>query len=334
MAQVITDSNATNRSGIIDWSMDRDEEGHRTYKVSHLVKAANFDESPTSILVATGLPTIGQSWNYGGDIDGFAYCLPTRSVKKAKGVKGEGPYVFWNVTSTFSTKRNSKRCQDVTIEDPLQEPDRVNGSFVKYVKEVMKDKDGNQIKTSSHEIIRGPQVEFDHNRPTVTISQNVADLELDLFAPMVDTVNDASLWGLGSRRIKLSNVSWSREIFGVCSYYYVRTFEFDVDSATFDRDVLDEGTKVLNGHWTTDQTGTGTGLASTWVLDNIDGAAPNKNNPQHFIRYKDRNGENSRLVLDGNGEPLDGNDDPVFINVQYYSESNFLLLGIPTIIDL
>lgn len=333
MAQVIQDPNFTNRRGILDWSVDRDEEGHRNYKVKHLVLADNYNEGPSQVLVAAGLPNIGAFWDYGTDLDDWAFCTPQRSVKRFTNVPQNQKFLYWEVTSNFTTNQETKRCQDESIEDPLLEPDRISGSFVKYTKEVTRDKDGNRIKTSSHEIIKGAQVEFDHNRPTVTISQNRPSLGLEEFSPMVDTVNDSTLWGLGPRKIKLSNVSWSREIFGTCDYYYVRTFEFDVDFNGFDKEALDEGTKVLNGHWSTDQTGTGTGLASTWVLDDIDGSPPNKNNPQHFIRYKDRNGENSRVVLNGNGEPLDGDDTPVFIDIQYYSESNFLSLGIPSIID-
>lgn len=328
-ALVLEDPNLTNRRGILDWSLDRDEDGHRTYTVKHLVGTTDYSDGPQTVLVASGLPNIGAFWDYGNDLDGWAFCTPQRKVQKFRGIKEGHKHAFWEVTSYFTTKRDSKRCQDESIEDPLLEPDRISGSFVKYTKEVMKDKDGNRIKTSSHELIRGPQVEFDHNRPTVTIEQNVADLGLETFSQMIDTVNDATLWGLGSRKIKLSNVSWSRQVYGTCDYYYTRSFEFDVDYNGFDREVLDEGTKVLNGHWTTDQTGTGTGLASTWVLDDIDGAAPNPDNPQHFIRYKDRNGENTRVVLDGNGQPLDGADAPVYFTIRYYSESNFLSLGIP-----
>lgn len=331
-ASVITDPNLTGRQGILDWDLDQDEDGHRTYTVTHLVGATDYSDGPAVALVASGLPNIGAYWDYGNDLDGWAFCLPTRTVKRFRNVPEQQKFFYWEVTSTFSTKRDSKRCQDGTIEDPLLEPDRISGSFVKYTQEVMKDKNGSPILTSSHEVIRGPQVEFDFNRPTVTIEQNSATLGLDTFSQMVDTVNDSTLWGLGARKIKLSNVSWSREVYGICDYYYIRRFEFDIDYNGFDKEALDEGRMVLNGHWSTDQTGTGTGLASTWVLDNIDGAAPNKNNPQHFIRYKDRNGENSRTALDGNGQPLDGNDAPVFIQIQYYQESNFLSLGVPTVL--
>ena len=61
---------------------------------------------------------------------------------------------------------------------------------------------------------------------------------------------------------------------------------------TWDRYVADEGTKVLNGHWGLP----GTPIAGRWVLDDINGSAPDPTNPNHFKRFVDRNGIGSRLV--------------------------------------
>jgi hypothetical protein len=159
---------------------------------------------------------------------------------------------------------------------------------------------------------------------------------------MVDTLNDATLWGLAARKIKLSNVSWERLLYGTCDYYYKRVFDFDIDFSTFDRDVLDEGTKVLSGQWDRD--------TGEWVLLEIEGYGgtpnPDAQRPDHFIRYKDRNDENARVILDGNGLPADSvvlraeetgtgtteteSGAAARIQVKKYEESNFLLLGIPT----
>ncbi len=297
------------------WSVGRDDEGHREYRIVHRVRASTID-GPQVVLLTPGLPLVGSPWAFDNDFDPWAMCFPFMRIETE--VRDE-PNTIWRVEQKFSTKPLF-RCQDIPIEDPLLEPADISGSFVKYTKEVTEDKDGNKIKSSSHEMIRGPQVEFDFNRSSVTISQNVSLLELDVFTPMVDTVNDAVLWGLGARQIKLSNVSWERKVLGSCGFYYTRSLEFDIDATTFDRNIVDEGTKVLSGHW--EEAG--------WTLDNIDGGAPDKTNPQHFNRYKDRNDENSRVMLDGNGEPLAVGATPIEIPLDYYGESNFLLLGIPT----
>jgi len=308
------------------WGGDRDEEGHRTFTVVHLVRTDDFDDGPQIVMNTPGLPAIGSFWNFGNDVDVWAFCYPDMNVKIHKEKEGD-PNKHWRVRQKFSTIP-LKRCQDETIEDPLLEPQKISGSFVKYTKEASQDRFGNMIKNSAHETYRGPQVEFDHNRPTVRIEQNQALLGLDTFTEIVDTVNDAPLWGLGVRKIKLSDVSWERKLYGLCNFYYTRVFDFDIDFKTFDREILDEGTKVLNGDW---PVGTGT-QTDGWILQNIAGEAPDKNNPQHFNRFKDRHGENARVILDGNGEPLLGTAtfNPYYHELEFYPESNLLLLGIPT----
>ena len=118
-----------------------------------------------------------------------------------------------------------KRCNTTSIENPLAEPQKVSGTFIKYTRELVWDKDGDLLIYSSHEPIKGGDVEFDRNRPSVRVEQNVSGLGLATFAAMVDTLNDATLWGLVARCIKLDNVSWERKLYGVCTYYYTRIFD-------------------------------------------------------------------------------------------------------------
>lgn len=313
----------TVRGGPYTKQLSRDKEGHRSYQVSHLVQTTSGLDGPQVVMNTPGLPAIGSIWNFDNDLDAWAFCLPTMMVKIHKERKGDPPN-WWKVEQTFST-RPQQRCQDESIEDPLLEPDRISGGFVKYTEEAIEDRNGERIQSSSFETLRGPQVEFDANRPTVRIGQNVASLELDVFAEMVDTVNDDTLWGLAARKVKLSNVTWQKNLYGLCNFYYTRDFEFDINFKTFDKEADDSGFKALNGKYVGDE----------WVLIDITpGNAPVNTNPQHFSQYKDRNDENTRVILNGFGEPWDGTgtDGPGKITVEKYDESNFLLLGIPTVL--
>lgn len=314
--------------GRLAWEGRRDVEGNRLYTVVHRVETTTSLDGPQVVMNAPGLPLIGSIWNFGNDIDLWAFCTPEMTVIPDQTPEGE-PSNHWVVQQTFSTVP-LERCQDFSIEDPLLEPDRVSGSFVNRTKEAEFDKDGDAILTSSHERVRGAEVEIDDARATVVIEQNVASLGLENFTPMVNTVNDDTLWNLAARKIKLSRVSWSRQVFGVCNFFYTRRFEFDIDFNGFDRAITDVGTKVLNGHWE----------ATGWTLDNINAVAPDKDRPDHFIRIPDRRGEIfDSMLLDGNGEP-NTTGTPVVIplatasggSVQFYGESDFLTLGIPTLL--
>lgn len=408
------------------WGGSRDDQGYRTYRIKWLVYASSKNDGPATVLATPGLPLPGSLWAFGNDLDIWCWCRPETEVSLHEHQEGE-PHHWWTVEQVFSNKPQSltggtdaQRCHDLQIEDPLLEPPRVSGGFKHYQDEAQIDKDGLQIHNSAWEQIKGNIVEFDAGRPTVTIEQNVAtQLEaVSLPAQYMHNVNDAPLWGLPTRTIKLSDASWSKEYYGQCTIYYKRTLIFDVMYETFDRTALDEGTKVLNGHWGSGQgsgatvfinavdgsgaitaiamgaggTGyeknctiglkvkqvNGTGgivLAKTnangvvtamtlyrggrnyfaapvvavdtvvgfgWVLDHLKQGdppaldTPDRNNPAHFKRFTDRDGNPATVILDGRGIPIGGftgdETDIGQIPIQKYTAANLLLLGIPTIL--
>lgn len=327
---------ATLLDGHVSWGLTRDKDGYRQYKIRHYVNTNDYRDGPNVVLNCPGLPAVGSVWNFDNDYDPWCYCSPETTVSIRTGVKEGQKTFYWTVDNIF-TNVPGKRCQDDSIEDPLLEPYDISGSFIKYTTEASYNYDGTRIKTSSHERITGPMVEFDANRPTVKISQNVPILDLATFAAMVDTLNSAPLWGLPARCVKLSNASWQRKIYGTCGYYFTRVFDFDIMYETFDRSVPDEGTKCLHGYWGDgDDAGT---APDDWILININGSPPDPDNPSHFSRFKDRNGENARCLLNGAGLPAQvglatGNSgDPATVDIVYYGESNFFLLDIPASLE-
>lgn len=280
--------------------MTRDKEAHREYHVKHLVRVTTLGEGPATVIQCPGLPIPGQFWVFPDDVDDWAWCRDDATVLRAPGYDKDGEnYEYWTVEQTFSTKPpDTQRCMDTQREDPLLEPPDINGGFTRYQEEAAFDRFGDPIVSSSWELLRGPQVEFDKNRPFVKIAQNVGDLQYPLLLAMKDTVNAFPLWGFRPRCIKLSDVTFERKLWGSCLVYYRRTLNFDINLETFDRDLLDEGTKALKGHW---------GANGHWILDPVDdlGTMPDPANPSHYVRFKDFSGENCRCVLDGRGLPAE-----------------------------
>ncbi len=321
---------ATVLTGEYTWSCRRDEEGHRTYSLTHRVRSTTGLDGPAEVLRTPGLPQVGSVWFFFADLDVYAWCRATADVQPE--VKGER-CLYWRVTQEFSTKpvpADKQRCQDFPVEDPLLEPQKVSGSFVKYTVEGQYDRFGFPIRTSAWELIKGPQNEWDRGRPQVVVEQNVAALDLALVTSMYETVNSVPMWGLLPRCLKLSEFTWERRFQGVCSVYYVRRFTFDVDFNTFDRDLADAGTMVIRGHWDTDRNSPTSGQ---YIVD----SGMSEDNPAHFQRYQDPKGNPGQVILDGHGRPFDedqvttgtGDDQAGVRHVEYYPESNFLLLGVP-----
>lgn len=298
--------------GPVSSKLTRDADGHRSYVVVSRVNGDPETEGPLAILTATGLPQKGDAYEFAGESDPWAFCGWEATVTRV--VEGEKSRV-WLVEQTFTTKPpDNKSCKDVQVEDPLLEPAKISGQFQKYTEEATKDRFGRPVKNSAHEQISGPQNEWDRNRPQVKIEVNVGSLLLDIVSAAVDCVNAVELWGFPPRTIKLSNFSWERKFYAQCFVYYQWVLEFDVRPEGWDRDLLDEGQKVLKGHWDS--------RSGLWVNDNVDtnGNAPDPRNPSHFIRFVDRQGNHAKVILNGQGNPYNPNPNDIVTGCTVCSE--------------
>lgn len=296
------------------WEGGVDSSGYRTYKIAFRVQGAVTD-GPFAAMSTPGLPREGDTWDFDDDFDPWAFCTAEIDVKPDL---EDEPNVGWTLTYTFTTKPNTDKgrgCNDAPVEDPLLQPAKFSGSFTKFQEESTVDRFGAPTNSSSHEQLRGPQNEWDASRSVVEVEQNVPDLQLPLLNALNDTLNQYVMWGMPPRTIKCSILPWEKKYFGTCYAYYTRKTSFELKKDGWDRNVLDEGTKVLHGHWD-DETGTDPG----WVLDDIGGSPPDPDNPQHFDRAKDRNGENIKVVLNGSGSPVGAHETGTITNAESSGE--------------
>ena len=320
---------ATVLGGPRSWQVDRDDFGYRTYKVRWMVQAAKTD-SPATVMSASGLPRIGDSFNISGfsGYDQWAWCRPEMTVRIANTPEGD-PVQHYIVENTFSNKIRW-RCSDLSYGNPLLEPMKISGTFGREQKQMPYDKDGNYLVYSSGIPITGTAMTRDFAKPIVRIQQNVSSLGLSTFSAMINTLNDRPLWGLPARFIKLTNAPWERRIMGMCGYYYTRTFEFEIDNYTFDhngtkigwdREIRDMTTMVLRGQWHTNEkhpSGNpdldygvfimdGDIYQTTYDPDEVDvekGIADAHHVPMGATtRYRDMNNELAPCMLDGHGRP-------------------------------
>jgi len=305
--------------GRTNWSVNRDEDGHREYTLESKVVCTSVLDGPASVLTASGLPAVGTYWFFGGDVDVWAYCWPTAS---ATPMVSDEPGYWWKVTQKFSTKPY-KRCQSQSIEDPLLEPARISGSFNSSPYTTLKDRNGDLIESSSHESIA---VEYDISDHIVVIEMNVASLDIAELVEYNNTLNDAELWGVAARKIRLVNPTWTRNVYGTCNYYFTVHYEFAIRDKTWDEtEIADAGKRCIKGDWTEAD-------PPVWTDSGLDGS-----DIGHFQVAKDPNGdiEGSKILLDGTGSRLTDLDNPVFLDpIELYDEKNFLLLGIPTDLEL
>ena len=287
--------------GMLEWDMKRDRDGHRDYFIRWLLKTDSPDDGPGTVMNAPELPYVGSYWDYGNESDVWAFCTPETTIKP---IIVNEPNTWWTLDNNFST-RPLKRCQDNTYEDPLSEPYRIGGTFNPEKAERYYDKNGKFLMNSAKEPFRGPEVEFDTSKPTVSIGMNLATLPLATYTQLMHCVNDSSLWGLSARCVKLSAMRFQRLLYGTCSYYYSVDLDFDIDFNTFDRKLIDSGVRSLkSGGTATDQ--------------------------RDYRMNRSDEGDVVRYFLDGNGGLLSNTNSPVVLTFQVYNTANLLLLGIPS----
>lgn len=290
--------------GELDVKLTRDDNGHRDYEVTWDVETSDTDDGPQVILAALDtFSPVGSTWNFGNDADLWAFATPFAEITPVQLNSGD-PTTKWTATQKFTT-RPIKRCQTDPVEDPLLEPYKISGGFNSITREATKDKDGAALVYPNFERIKGALVEDEVGYPTIKIDLNLATLPLSTYTLMIKRVNDTTLWGLPPRTIRLYDVTWSRNLYGVCYYYYTVSYSFEIDLDTFDRDILAEGTMIL---------------------------APggNPNNPLDFIKYKDGQDENATTLINANGEAITNVADAYYVKPKIKKEANFLLLGIPS----
>ncbi len=332
--------------GHTHWSGEIGDDGHRTYRVTFRVYSDTGYDGPANVFQCPGVPNIGTYWLFGGngvDVDVWAFRTPRSRATPE--VDGEINH-YWLYECTFATRppgtpgdRKSSRCQDGRIEDPLLEPMKISGSFAMDKVEATFDRYGRAILSSSHERLRGNLVEFDESSSIVTVEQNVPDLQLPLITQLNNRLNDVPMWGLPARSIKCNVKDWRKVYYGLCSYYYTRVFELhaktQIDHFTgaevggWDRYAPDEGNKVLNGEWDT--------ATGAWVLKDVGGSPPDPDNPSHFKKFTDREGNPMHAILDGNGLPAETNIGTSTsggyaagrIYIEKYKDANLFLLGLP-----
>lgn len=285
--------------GVRKWGpLQVDEDGYREYKLGMILRTNDKLDGPYQMLRTPGTPVPGSAWSFGNDNDTWAFRRPEVTIERYNyddsAVYGDETWSLWYAEYTFGTKP-LKTCRDTEIENPLMEPYKYSGNYKNYSEEAYFDRFGFPLVNSAWEQFRGEQVEFDRTMPTIRIEQNVSNLQLGLLSSMINCVNDRAMWGLPPRTIRLVNAPWEKLIYGTCYYYFRRSLEFEINYETWDRLILDEGTAALNGKWHE--------TTRHWVLQPINGEAPDRFNPAHFVRFEDFKGQPSRVILNGFGLP-------------------------------
>ena len=281
----------------------------RTYTRTFIVTLGDFRYGPgvaiQSIYHKFGVEP-GAVYVRDFESDTEAYCT---SVKA--GLAGDDPNA-WRVVATYQTLDPDAV---ELFEDPIQTPIKINWSsatFEKIVDRTIADgsyANGRAIVNSAGDPF-DPPVTRDDSRPVLTVVRNELAFDNDYAESFRDHVN-ASTWnGYAARTVKIASItadlSWSPVVLALYptsrGYYWTTTYVFHIDTATWDKKILDAGYHTKTG-----------GTKGRIILD--DGSSPAQPVP-----------------LDGSGATAapdnSGNIVGVYLPFQVYEAANFAALNI------
>lgn len=204
---------------------------------------------------------------------------------KAKNVtaKETGPK-SWEVVVTFDSQQDDEAQQE---ENPLDRPVQFSASFLEVQVPLEKDRDGNATK-NSHNVPFNPPPMVPEAMPVLNARANKAAFDFSLANQYVNTVNNAEWYGVDAGKARVTNITGDgpKEENG---YVY---YEVSVD-VQFNRRGWQPS--VLDSH----------------IVQNEKDAAS-------FAQVI-----GSRVLLDGAGAKNSTDANPVFLDFNYYEETDF-----------
>lgn len=278
---------------------DFDADGNRTYKRTFTILTDSQSTGPKAVVEADGQPTVGETYRYPQDdpteTDESVYCSKCKPKLRDKKSRK-----LWTVEYQY-TSYSSKQLNGVDV-DPLNEPPKFSGSFLRVNEIFEEDNEGNAILMSSGEP-PDPPLEEGVSYPTLRIEMNVASPALALWADYANAVNTGTFWGLGARKWAIEKIDWQDQFRGNGSRYVTVVFEFAAKYNTWDRKFLDRGyyRKVVAP------------IEGKILITDVDGQPVN-----------------APRLLDGTGNVLEEGADPVYITKKLRPERSFGSLGVPT----
>lgn len=210
----------------------------RSYtEVYRVITNSAFDDTNT-VRFASGVPAYGEALS----TDPGVYV-----TNKTAELRDESNSRYnWNVTVTYGAEDDS--CSDQQYDSPLDEPAQVSGTTATFSKVIDKDVNGKPIASSAGELF-DPPIEIDDHRHVVRITKNVAKtaFNLETLSGLKDCLNDSEFWGMEAGKVKFVSFDWEKKYLGTCAaFYFVVTFEFEVDPKGYDLVLIDRGFSELN----------------------------------------------------------------------------------------
>lgn len=290
-------------------TLDRYDHEAREYTAHYLIDGVDPTEGGTTILLASGMPSLGTSYSAGSESDTYAVAVGYSGVQP---VNWDASREVWQASVKYSTDPNKQRRQSQNEDNPINKAPIISGSGHRRrmpahsVRE--NDQVGGFVQNTAGGHFRDEDVEVDVSSPLLRITKNYATLDLDTLMDYTDSVNSA-LWMNGAARTwKMDPPQWRKVYWGTTAYYEI-SYSFQANDATWDLQPRNEGKLDKNGK---PPSIIGV-VTSDWYPLDLNGDWEFFNPIINAI---------GNIRFDGQG----GNPDPI----RWYKERDFTSLGLPS----
>lgn len=297
-------------------SANYNNEGHRTYERTYIVRTDDKTDDAVRVLRCVGVPRLYFPWVAATESDTDALCTELAAEQLR-----ESPY-YWEVKATYST--DNKKQDPQQNEPPLKRPARITFTHVMRQKIY----EGSQSRGSenipdhspdpailnivgfgpSNQVeVFDPPVLIDEAIPVLTIQRYEQFINPQIISQYVNTVNEDVFFTFAPRTCKLNNITVDVEIEEMGQRVRQVTYEIHHRPESWDLRILDVGTKYWSGN--------GVGQGS-------------------LVEHNE-SGEQTKFLLNGKGGKLDSGKEAVFIRVKCdknkgpYKTQTFANLNLP-----
>lgn len=282
----------------------------REYSIVYKVGTDDRADGPSTVRIAFGIPSIGDVYAPGNDIDNAAVVI-SKEVEQ-----GDSPWE-WLVTVKYSTDIGDKQLQNLEqqIDNPLLIPPEVTfgfqerrilipGSFNNPIGPPSSGGWEAGIFAPNGELF-DPQPEADYADPVLSVKKNVQTIDYATLMKLANCVNSDLFQGAEPRQLRIKPPTANRKFHKSIGYYWELAYSLVYRWETWDVQVLNQGTFYWTG-------GKPTNVWGTTTLPKVK-AIPN--------------GQLRMVNLTTSGD-VNTSSTPTFTRIRYYREVPFGSLGI------
>lgn len=273
-------------SEVYQRSGTQNQDWKRTYSRQWQVITNNHADGP--VTVRESVPVrIGNVFECGNDVDLGAYCTSINASCTA--VDG----LQWEVTAEYGPYD-----ANVAPANPVERPIEISWGFDQFQRVAERDANDDPIVNSAGEPF-DPPVMIDDSRSVLTITRNESTYNDELAADFKDSINLDVFWGKAPGTVKVMMISAQLKRDQDIGWYWVVTYQFQVDKNGWKRPLVDIGMRQLSV----------SGTAYEPILINgVPISAP--------------------ALLNGEGRANAADDEPVLLYFDTYKEREFASLNL------